>query len=127
MNSKTFLSRGGCFSGAGLLVVGGPKKFVEYVAEGYKSHKNKALRCLAGMRGVMRRGQRCFVLDVSKGVGERLLVGTPEELGATTAELNVLTRLGKAWWCKTTNGGGCPSLWVVADEDFARRRDAKSN
>ena len=125
-NNNVFLARGGGVSGKGLLVIGGGDAFVTAHEEGRKSRKNNALKLLAGKLGTIRKNKAgtCFVLDLTRG-GEILCVGTAGGVCSSTDELNVLTREGKAWWCKTTNGGGHDSLWIVASDNLAAKIEAK--
>ena len=119
-NKNVFLARGGGLSGKGLLVIGGGDAFIAAYEEGVKSRKNNALFTLRGQRGVIRKNKAgtCFVLDLTRG-GETICVGTAGEICSTTEELNTLTREGSSWWCKTTNGGGCDSIWIVASDKIA--------
>lgn len=117
-----FLARGGCRPGKGLLVLNGGEAFEASHQAESKSRKNYALALLAGKRGILRKNKAgtCFVLDLSRG-GETLCWGTAKGLGMSVDDLNSLAREGKAWWCKTTNGGGCPSYWILASDALANR------
>jgi hypothetical protein len=121
--NTVYLSKGGCIQGRGLLVVNPPAAFVSSHEAGIKSRKNLSLWDLAGLRGTMSRRENCFVLEV--GHGEEIAVGA--NLGLTREQRNAMATAGQAWWCKTTNGGGCDSLWVAvsnAVSEIERQRKA---
>lgn len=119
------LSKGGCVQGKGLLVVNPTSKFLEVYASKTKSAKNRALYALRGVNGTIRpnKAGTCLVLEI--GVGAPLMVGEAGELASTNDQLNELARAGRAWWCKDTNGGGCPSIWITSDAGVAARVAAK--
>ena len=110
MNKQTtFCAKGGHAQGKGLLVIGGPDTFHDAYKVGYKSHKNRELTKLHGLKGVMsfNHAKTCKVLRV--GFGHVIHVGTLNQLiglGHTKAQLQKDVKNGKAWVFFDTNGGG---------------------
>lgn len=113
-------SRGGSISGSQLLVLDGPDSWARDVVADTnarkKSRVNLRLKDLDGLAGAIRRNRKntCTVLTVGAGSGQ-IRVGFAADLGMSVEALNARARDGRAWWCKTTNGGGNDSLWVTVE------------
>lgn len=116
----TFCTKGGCRSGKGLLVVGGPDEFHAAYAAGYKSHKNRELTKLMGLVGSLRlnKAGTCVVLDLNAKSGGVIRVATMADLrtfGYTDDQMRAALKAGTAWNCWDTNGGSHQPLIVTAD------------